>query len=320
MSFPRVRVGLQLAAVLTLSACGGGSGSPGAPDNDDPTALSLGVGNYQSVGQTAAVSALYLGGAGSLAGGTRGGPLLRQVQSADKPQPAAVVGPIEVACGQGGSLAVVFNDTNGSGDMEAGETLAIEANACKEDGVTTQGRVDLSMQAVTGVYGSNSFNATLGMKLTGFGIGQGGNSLQGDGELTFKLSRTPAGVGELGLSAPRMALTGRLGGQAQSYTLGDMQLQLRDETVNGSARATLTYAGTLTNTADGRQVRVSTPQPLVMQGDDAYPSAGQVLVRGRAGSALRITPVSAAQVRFELDADGDGNFETSTLKNWAELL
>lgn len=321
MSTSCVRTGLSLAVLISLAACGGGSGSTGSPDDTDLTSLSLGASNYQAVGQATVASGLFLGSTGSLAGGNRGGPLmLRQAQSADRAQPAVVVGPVELACNQGGSVAVSFNDANNSGDMDVGESLFVEAKACKEDGATTQGRIDLAMQSLTGVYGSGSFSATLGMKLTAFGISQGTNAIQGDGDLGLKLSRTPAGVGEMSLTLPRVTLTGRLAGQAIAYGLADLQLTVRDEVVNGTARSTLTYSGTLTNNADGKQVRVSTPQALVIVGEDAYPSAGQLLVRGRASSSVRITPVNAVQVRIELDADGDGSYEANTLKNWAELL
>lgn len=321
MSTSCFRTGLYLAVLTSLTACGGGSSSSDNHDSQDLNALSLTVSNYQAMGQATVASAFYLGSTGGLAAGNPGGRLmLRQAQSADRPAASATT-PFTLPCDPDGTLTVTFADTNNNNDFDVGESLAIEAKACKADGATSQGRIDLGMQALTGVYGGNSFSATLSMKLTAFGISQGDNSLQGDGSLTFKLSHTGAGVSEVGVAVPSLALAAKRGGQSFSSTLTDMQLSLRDETVNGSPRATLSYSGTLASSNfENKKVQVSTPQPLVIQGSDAYPSSGQLLVRGRSNSTLRITALNAVQARIELDADGDGNFETSSLKNWSEML
>jgi hypothetical protein len=51
-----------------------------------------------------------------------------------------------------------------------------------------------------------------------------------------------------------------------------------------------------------------------------YPNAGQVTATGLGGSKMRLTVQSATTVQIELDADGNGAYETSVTKPWSELI
>lgn len=331
-----VRSAVSLACVAALVGCGGGGGgadsSPQSTPAESPL-LGISASNYQAVGQAAVSSALYLGNTGSVVTGAEAGSdprLLRQAVDAARRALAAVNGKPAVVtgaevretvpCSQGGSLAVAFNDGNNNGNPDVGDTITLDAQACKEDGALLQGRIALSLQALTGVYDSSNFSATLTMTLTAFSAASGTDSVQGDGNLSLAISQTPAGVGELTLSTSRLVLSGRVAGQNFSTTLVDNKLTLRSETVGGVPRATVTYASSLTSTNFGnKQVNITTVQPLVVTGTNLYPSSGQLLVRGNANSAVRITAVNATQARLELDAEGDGTYETQVLKTWAEL-
>ena len=57
-----------------------------------------------------------------------------------------------------------------------------------------------------------------------------------------------------------------------------------------------------------------------MTGGSTYPSSGVAVVAGSGGGSVRITALSATEVKFELDANGDGVFETSTTRKWTEVL
>ena len=52
---------------------------------------------------------------------------------------------------------------------------------------------------------------------------------------------------------------------------------------------------------------------------DACPSAGSIQVKGR-NSTLLATALSAALVRLDLDADGNGSFEATETVSWDWLL
>lgn len=321
------------ACAVALSGCGGGGGSGPTPVPPASTLLAIDGTNYQAVGQATVSTAMYLGDTGGMLTGAQSSSdpkllnhavsVARRALASASSRPV-VLGGAEVrdtvACSQGGSLAITTNDANNNGKFDVGDSLTLDAQSCKEDGSVMQGRMALSVQTLTGVYDSNNFNATLSMTLTAFSVTTGASTAQGDGTLTLSISETPAGGGEVTLATSRLVLGGRVAGQNISATLTDTRLSVRVETINGAVRTTTTYGGSLASSLFGnKQVTISTPQPLVSTGADLYPSSGQLLVRGDAGSVLRITAVNAAQVRLEVDAGGDGTYETSVLKTWAEL-
>lgn len=325
---------LVAACAWGLAACGGGGGSSSAEDTPLPSGLlSVSADNYQAVAQSAVSSALFLGDAGELVSGADAAPsprLLRQaVQrarqglSAASGRPALLTG-VEVRdtlpCTQGGSIAMTLNDANNNGNIDAGDSLTLDMQACREEGALLQGRLVLAMQTLTGVFDSNNFSATLTMTMTGFSVSTGNDAAQGDGALSLSISQTPAGVGELTLSTPRLVMSGRVAGQNYATTITDTRLTLRDETVGGTPRSSISYASTLASSQFGnRQVVITTPQAFVIVGSDSYPSSGQLLARGQGNSAVRITALNATQVRLELDAGGDGSYETQVTKAWVEL-
>ena len=332
----RHRLGLTAAVLISLlglSACGGGGGSGSAPNNPaESTMLGISASNYQAVGQSAVSSALFLNDTGGVvtAAESGGDPRLlrhavdtarRAMGVASRRQ--ALLSGVEVRdtvpCSQGGSLAVSINDSNNNGSFDLGDSLTLDAQSCKEDGDVLQGRISMSVQALTGVYDSSNYSATLAMTLTAFSVTTGSDMAQGDGTINLTISQTPT-AGEVTLATSRLVLSGRAGGQNFSTTLTDTRLTLRIETVNGSPRTSISYNSSLASSSfDNKQVLITTPQPLVITGSDSYPSSGYLLVQGQANSSLRVTAVNRSQARLELDAQGDGVYETQLLKTWAEL-
>lgn len=332
------RIGLSatvLVCLLGLSACGGGGGSAGTPSSPAPadTMLGISASNYQAVGQSAVSSALFLNDTGGIVTGAESGGdprLLRHAVDAARRAMGvasgrqAVLSGAEVRetvpCSQGGSLVIGVNDVNNNGNFDLGDSLTLDAQSCKEDGDVMQGRLALSVQALTGVYDSNNYSATLAMTLTAFSVTTGSDMAQGDGTITLTVSQTPAGVSEVVLATSRLVLSGRTGGQNFTTTLTDIKLTLRVESVGGSPRTSISYAGKLASSGfDSKQVLITTPQPLVIASGDSYPSSGYLMVQGNANSTLRVTAVNRSQARLELDAQGDGSYETQVLKTWAEL-
>lgn len=325
---------LGLGVALGLAGCGGGGGDAGSPAVPAPgNGLAISSSNYAAVAQSTVSSMGYLGDTSGVVTGAEvsskpqllplaveqakrglarlqsGGAVLSGVQTSEV-----------VPCSQGGSLTLVINDAGNNGRLDAGDGITIDAAACIEQGVKIQGRIALTVQSLTGVYDSNNYSATVAMTLTGFVVTTGSDTAQGDGSITVTLGSTPAGVTDIGLDVPSLALSGTEAGQAYSTKLTGVHMALRNETVGGVARTSLTYTGALSSSAFGsRDVQISTPQTLLVQGSDDFPSSGQLLVTGSGGSKLRLTALSKTQVKLELDADGDGTYETSATKTWLEL-
>jgi hypothetical protein len=65
-------------------------------------------------------------------------------------------------------------------------------------------------------------------------------------------------------------------------------------------------------------VVVSNPEPFAGV-IGAYPSSGSMLVRESGGSAARLTAMSSTSVRIDVDADGDGVFESTMDRTWSDI-
>ncbi len=87
-----------------------------------------------------------------------------------------------------------------------------------------------------------------------------------------------------------------------------------------ASTASVTVAGTLSSNALGGQVTIATPVALAGAGTDAYPSSGQMIITGATGSTLRVTVLDDTQVKLELDADGNGSYETTSTVAWTALV
>jgi len=94
---------------------------------------------------------------------------------------------------------------------------------------------------------------------------------------------------------------------------------LTDEATSG-ASTSVSLSGTMSAQSLGGSITISTPQPLVQLSTDNYPSAGQVIVTGATGSAVRATVLDNTQVRVELDANGDGTYESTATVAWTTLI
>jgi hypothetical protein len=82
-----------------------------------------------------------------------------------------------------------------------------------------------------------------------------------------------------------------------------------------------TFSGLLDSAAAGGKVRLTAPSstPIRQLLADDYPYTGVLRVEGKS-SALQMTVLSADQVQLDLDADGNGSFESTETVAWDWLL
>ncbi len=325
---PRLRRALQLLSALTaaalLAACGGGGGGSAGADGAPslPVASnSLGItsSNYQQAAEAALVSSSYLleaGGFGLGSGPGSGSGMARPQQGQEGRAQALGTSTNSLACAQGGSLFVSFSDQNSNANLDAGDSLNIDARSCRQDGQLLQGGLSMTAKTFSGSFGGSSFSGALQMSLSDFTVIEGSDRYGATGSFEVQVSQS-GGASEISLVVDKLSLSGTLRGLSFSHQVQDARLSLRTTALGVSTSSST--ATVSSNRLDGKSVRVETITPLVTQAGAQYPSSGQLMITGDARSKLRLTPQSATQVLLEVDADGDGTFEGRYTKAWSEL-
>jgi hypothetical protein len=315
------------AAAALLSACGGGGGSDsasGAPSLPAPgNSLGITSSNYQQVAEVSLASSAYLLDTGSfgLGGGpgarSAASPRLAQAQQGQEGRALPLgTSTNSLSCAQGGSLFVSFNDQNNNANLDAGDSLSIDARSCREDGQLLQGGLSMTAKTFSGSFGGSSFSGALQMGLSDFTVTEGSDRTSASGSFELQVA-VGSGNSELNLVVDKLTLSGVERGLIFSHQVQDARLSLRS---NAAGVSTSSIAATVSsNRLDGKSVRIETLNPLTLQPGADYPSGGQLVISGDARSKLRLTPQSATQVLLEVDADGDGTFEGRYTKAWSEL-
>lgn len=329
-----------LCACLALVSCGGGGGdSTMVPTATD---VSITSANQQAVARSVVSGGMALMWAQPLAAPGRATALdatakraapaaqllaritsrmasltLGQASSA-RPGPLAVSTETE-ACSDGGTVATTFDDRDNNGDASAGDIVTAVFAGCKEaDLITLDGRAVVQIATVAAV-GAD------GLDLTGsFAFDDMSAVL---GETTAELSGSVAA--SIALRAESVSVAMTVGGDALRVSAaapGFAESVVYETgmaiavTANDAGTISLAMNGSFVSDSLGGRITVATAEPVRQFATDDYPSSGQFLASGVSGSQVRITVLDAIQVRLELDANGDGNFESTTPVAWGELL
>jgi len=147
-------------------------------------------------------------------------------------------------------------------------------------------------------------------------------------DMTFTASNV-AVVETINVDVGTFTLSGKTqSGQDIFITTGTATERLSNFTLmatfNGATETddvTFNYA----STRIGGSVNVSTVTPCVTDATRNFPNTGALSFAGAGGSRIQVTingdeTLATPQLKIELDADGDGAFETSLDRNWANLL
>ena len=319
------------AAVSTLAllaACGG-SGDPTSHTGDGPVAIS--AANQSGVARATVNGGLSValvqnaaGSSGSAPGtlAAADGMLRRALGDAAARRKAIASASAHPAgtstdtanCVVGGTITTTWNDHDNDGLLSNGDVLTASFQQCRQSSslsfngslvITLTGtpsamsfKADAAFQNVTVVYGG--VTATI----------KGGVAL--DEVDTDTISSLTFTVGNGGLE------------ETVSSTSYSDSIVFDSGTVVASSylagTSSVTLNGSFFAQSIGGSVTIATQQPLYQQASDAYPSGGQVLVTGAGGSKLLATVLDATQVQLQLDANGDGTYETTSTVAWSTLL
>lgn len=332
---------LALSLALALSACGGGGGGGNAGDplvpGPDPNLGKLAItsSNQVAVAQTAVSSSLYfmdsselLVGAQANDGKTPTRLALALVERAPgwwakrvaTPLVTGAVTAVSEACSGGGRMDISLDDKNNNNSFDAGDSMAIRAVNCVESGSTISGGIEMVLSSLTGVFGSNNYSAALTLRMDKLTVVSGQDTAIGHGEMRMESRVTGANNSSVTITVPSFTVSGTLGGVNYSNSLAGFQLTLGKAPGGTLYTVSVSIRGALSGSMiESKQISIETLAPLVRNWNAVDPSTGQLLIKGAASSQLRITAQAGGVALLELDADGNGVFESSTTRRWSDL-
>lgn len=229
------------------------------------------------------------------------------------------------ACPSGGSLTASVNDADNNGVLSAGDSMTIVFNSCVLSSGTVTGSLGFVINTLSGNYQSNrstNYNIGVTMDYRNFTVTSSGLMASINGSMS--LDATASGINTLSetISTPSLTVSGTYAGVTRSRSLTNYSA-----TTTRAPDATYTYLtsysinGTLTSSALSLQaISFATSTPFVRRATDNYPSSGVMVITGASNSKLRITAQSNSQVMEELDANGDGTYESTSTVNWNTLM
>jgi len=351
----RLVIGLIASAAL-LAACGGGSGSdnntdgngsgpgtgteqtpnPNPNPNPNPgqgTQASLTQANYVAVAQEALSANAYLLNSVDFVMGAQvsdSQALLRVGEAqlakargwfARAPVATAAVHTESERCENGGTLTLSINDRNNNLELDGGDSVSIMANNCREGGDLLNGRLSITFHQVTGDPDGFPFTLSATLEYGNLSVQSAASQITGNGSVSLTYDAKSRSQQARSLTTPQFSASATHGGQSTSQTLKNYEAALK-VTPNGTLSDWASSAnGVLfSSSLQSKSIAIETRQPFVTLSSQRYPGKGEATITGAAGAKVRVTAVDAASVRIELDADGNGIYETSVTKPWGELL
>jgi hypothetical protein len=305
------------AAFAALASCGGGGGGGSAGGPAVPTAaIALTPANAQSVAGGATLAAVQTSGKSNMfvAADLQGPPPQTHVLSRFLQQEIGRVGQIlqspsliagvmqTVPCAQSGFIAI------NSDASSISETFS----ACSDfPGESINGAITISSIAST----PSSFSASVSINLTFSATGSPDLSFSG----SFGVSETGIGTNAVTITLSGTDLFLQQGSDTQR--LGNFTFST---TIDPTAGTTDSASFTFASTAIGGSVTVTTLTPFQTSPGREFPHTGAIQIVGMNGSTIRVTvngdeTGATPQLTIQLDADGDGIFETTLNKNWSDF-
>ncbi len=331
---------LSLAVLSSvLVACGGGgggdapaaaAGGTGAGGGVTATKVAINAGNYVTVAQESLSSTNYVADAGTLATGADisnsdvlvsfGQAQAAIISSRFGRAPALATGVVTTnieQCSGGGTLTVSENDLNGNGRPDAGDSASLTATNCTYQGSTLNGGLSLMVNSFSGNVDVPPYAIGITMTFNNLSARSAAATSTGNGTIALAVNVSSTTNQTSTLNAPRFATTATYGGTTYNRTLENYTVSVALTATTSTTAA----SGSISSSAFGSKlVTIATPMPFVRQLTQSRPASGQAVVTGENGSALRVTALNSTQVRIDLDADGNGTYETSVTKLWSELI
>jgi hypothetical protein len=184
------------------------------------------------------------------------------------------------------------------------------------------GTLSFAINSVSGNFGSSSYGAGMTMTFTDFTVSSAQFTASAIGTLTLSINVTGVNMLSAAISTPSLTVSGTYAGVTRTRTLADYSATMTQapDVTYGYVTST-TVSGSLTSSAlSSQRIAFATPVPFVTRSTDSYPSTGVMVISGASNTKLRLTALSNTEVSQELDANGDGIYESITTVSWNTLM
>jgi hypothetical protein len=212
----------------------------------------------------------------------------------------------------GGSVEYLWEDADDDARISSGDTMEMVFDGYLDDsGVGLDGWHGLgALQVVGDPAVQTTWTLAGAAEIGNLGVVRNGGTIVLAGDVAFDLERRPT-VAYTRLRVPTSVTAGDVA------WLGSAVVDYAEYDAEGTFYVVAT--GSLAGEAVGGIVAVATIAPTGGFVGEPNPSRGAFLVRGVDGCRLEITIVDSATIRVDLDADGDGTFETTLQTDWQSL-
>ena len=325
-----------VGVALALAGCGGGGG--GSPDPVVAGPVQVNAANYPLVAQESASTALAVTDSSLALNVLTGAQVSREHLALDFaraqiPRLTAwfasaqrlVTGATTtttVAC-ETGTMDVTINDVNNNQQPDAGDTFSLVAHNCGYTGASLNGSLAFTLNSVTGDPNTEVFSLAMAMTLTNLTVTDATGSVTSNASLTASIASTGFNSSNFAINSSSYTMAGTRANVSYTRTLSNFSAaQTITPLAFGGYRSAVTANGTISSSGlDGKSVVFATLAPFISTSGQPLPTSGQATATGAGGSKIRLTAGQADnKVLIELDADGNGSYEASQLRSWAELL
>lgn len=325
-----------VGAALVLAGCGGGGG--GSPDPSVPGPVAITAANYPLVAQESVSTALAVTDSALALDVLAGAQVSRAHLALDFARaqvhrlpawfaaaPRLVVGATTtttVEC-QTGTMDVTINDVNNNEQPDAGDSFLLVARNCGYTGSSLNGSLAFTLNSVTGNLDTDVYSIAMAMTLTNLTVTDATGSITSNASMTASIASTGFNSSNFTINTSNYSMASTRANVSYTRTLTNFSAAQTITPLEFSAyRFAITANGTITSSGlDGKSVVFTTVTPFASTSAQPLPTSGQATATGAGGSKIRLTAGQADnKVLVELDADGNGSYEASHLKSWAELL
>jgi hypothetical protein len=234
-------------------------------------------------------------------------------------RPLAVIDLGTTPCEVAGSSRMSFEDADGDAMLDVGEVFTFVFDNCQDNAASvTNGSMSGTVTRIND--SGTAFDAGITLSSLVQKALDGSHSLTLNGNVRMGYRALSDSEEQMKLSADG-PVTARVLTHLPFDDMVTLQSGFVQDTTHDYSvgRSTSTLEGVMETAKAGGSFAVSTLTPIQLYDTDRYPRIGAVQMRGRTG-IMNLRVLSTEQVQVELDANGDGSFESSAPQTWEWLF